>query len=41
MDEHSGVKAQGFGKESATLGRFIMLAAEAAAQEAPTPDGGT
>jgi N-formylglutamate deformylase len=39
MDEHSGAEPQGFGKVHAALGRLIMLAAEAAAREAPTPHG--
>ena len=37
MDEHSGAKTEGFRKVSATLGRIITLAAEAA-QEAPIED---
>jgi hypothetical protein len=36
MDEQSGVMTEGVGKVSTTLGRLTMLAADVAAQEAPT-----
>jgi N-formylglutamate amidohydrolase len=36
MDEHSGQKNQGFEKVSAAVGRLIVTAAEAAAQQSPT-----
>jgi N-formylglutamate amidohydrolase len=36
MDEHSGQKNQGFEKVSAAIGRLIVTAAEAAAQQSPT-----
>ena len=36
MDEHSGVRKQGFGQVRAILGRLIMIAAEAAAKKGIT-----
>jgi N-formylglutamate deformylase len=37
MDEHSGLKKQDFGQVSAAVGRLIVIAAEAAAQQSSTP----